>query len=202
MLQLLLRRQRQETLGQPRQVPEQRRRLAAIGIEAGLVEIGRREARVVGRQEAPGAVVEALAGDVDVVGVEHAVNEAGGQPLGTGPRDVGDHPLQERHRARRLVVAPCIGHVGLHGIVEQPAQARPVLVVGEALEGADADVRVAEPDQDRRAGRRRLVVARQLLTGLDQAEGLGGVDPQGLEHRAGEQLAHAALERQPTVTAT
>ena len=44
---------------------------------------------------------------------------------------------------------------------------------GEALEAADADVAVAEPDEDRGAGRRRLVAAGQRLAdpptpGLDQ----------------------------------
>ena len=37
-------------------------RLAAEGVEAAVVEVGGGEARVVGRQEAPGAVVEAFAG--------------------------------------------------------------------------------------------------------------------------------------------
>jgi hypothetical protein len=41
---------------------------------------------------------------------------------------------------------------------------------GEPLEGADADVAVAEPGQHRRAGRRGLVAALQRLAGLEQAK--------------------------------
>ena len=41
----------------------------------------------------------------------------------------------------------------------------------------------------------------QRLAGLDQREGLGGVDAERLEHLGGEDLAHAALQRQPAVAA-
>jgi hypothetical protein len=58
---------------------------------------------------------------------------------------------------------------------------------------------VAEPGQHRRARRRGLVAADQRLAGLDQREGLGGVDAERLEHLGREDLAHAALERQPPV---
>ena len=69
----------------------------------------------------------------------------------------------------------------------------------QALEAADADVRMAEPDEHRRAGRRGLVAAHQLLAGLDQAEGFRGVDAERLQHLGGEDFAHAALQRQPAV---
>ena len=70
---------------------------------------------------------------------------------------------------------------------------------GQPLEGADADMAVAEPGQHRRAGRRGLVAALQLLAGLEQREGLRGVDAERLEHLGREHLAHAALQRQPPV---
>ena len=77
---------------------------------------------------------------------------------------------------------------------------RPISPEGrEPLEGADADVAVDEADEDRGAGRRGLVAADQRLAGLDQREGLRGVDAERLEHLGGEDLAHAALERQPAV---
>src|SRR5690606_9198284 len=47
-------------------VPVQRLGLAAIGVQAGLVEIGGGEGEVVGGGEAPRPVIEALGGDVDV----------------------------------------------------------------------------------------------------------------------------------------
>ena len=71
--------------------------------------------------------------------------------------------------------------------------------IEQALEAADPDVRVAEPDEHRRAGRRGLVAAHQLLAGLDQAEGLRRVDAERLQHLGGEDLAHAAFQRQPAV---
>ena len=49
------------------------------------------------------------------------------------------------------------------------------------------------------AGRRGLVAAHQLFAGLDEAERLRGVDAERLEHFGGEDLAHAALQRQPAV---
>ncbi len=64
------------------EVPQHRLRLAAEGVEAVLVEIGGGEARIVARQEAVRPVVEAFARHVHVVGIEHAVDEAGGHPAG------------------------------------------------------------------------------------------------------------------------
>ena len=58
---------------------------------------------------------------------------------------------------------------------------------------------MAQPDQHRRARRRGLVAAHQLLAGLDHREGLAGVDAQRLEHLGGEDLAHRAFQRQPPV---
>ena len=70
---------------------------------------------------------------------------------------------------------------------------------GEALEGADPDMAVLEADEDGRAGRGGLVAALERLAGLDQREGLRGLDAERFEHLGGEQLAHAALQRQPAV---
>ena len=41
----------------------------------------------------------------------------------------------------------------------------------------------------------------ERLAGLDEREGLRGVDAERLEHLGGEDLAHAALQRQPPVAA-
>ena len=78
--------ERDQALAEAGEVPVQRLRLAGEGVEAGLVEIGGGEAGIEAVEEAPGAVVEALAGDVHVVGVEHAVHEAGGEPFRTEAR--------------------------------------------------------------------------------------------------------------------
>jgi len=45
-----------------------------------MVEIGRHEVRVIVRQEPVGPVVEALSGDVHVVGVEDPMHESCGHP--------------------------------------------------------------------------------------------------------------------------
>ena len=74
-----------------------------------------------------------------------------------------------------------------------------ILEEGQPLEGADADVAVAEPGQHRRAGRRGLVARGQLLAGLEQREALRRIDAERLEHLGRQHFAHPALERQPPV---
>src|SRR3546814_12630261 len=59
--------QRAQRYGELRRIPMDRLGLAAESVEPGMVEIGGGEAGVPGRVEAPGAVIEALAGDVDIV---------------------------------------------------------------------------------------------------------------------------------------
>ena len=48
--------------------------------------------------------------------------------------------------------------------------------------------------------RRRLIAPHELLARLIDAEGLGCVDPERLEHLRGEHLAHCSLEGEPSVT--
>ena len=91
-LELFLAAERHEAFGEAGEVPGEDVGLAAEGVEAVLVEIGGGEGRVVGRQEPPRAVVEALAGDVDVVGVEDAVDEARGDPARAGAGDALARP--------------------------------------------------------------------------------------------------------------
>ena len=58
---------------------------------------------------------------------------------------------------------------------------------------------MAEAGEHRRAGRRGLVAADQLLAGFEQRERLRRVDAERLEHLGGEHFAHPALERQASV---
>ena len=58
---------------------------------------------------------------------------------------------------------------------------------------------MAEPGEDRRAGRRRLVAALELLAGLEQREGLRGVHTERFEHLGRKHFAHPALQGQPAV---
>ncbi len=84
-------------------------------------------------------------------------------------------------------------------VIRQLRQILRLLEVGEALEGADADVAVLEADQDGGAGRGGLVAALQRLAGLDQREALRGLDAERLEHLGRKHLADSALEGQPSV---
>ena len=173
-----------------------------------MVEVGRREVRIEPRQEAIGAVVEALARDVDVVRVQHPVHEPGCKPVCNRLRAVRRDPAQEQRRGGGIALpAFCaVGEVvnrrriGLAGVAQQLAQVFRLLQEIGPLEGADAHVTVRQPGHDRRSRGRWLVVAVQGFAGLDQRKGLGGVDPQRLQPGGGQHLAHPALERQPTVT--
>ncbi len=164
-----------------------------------MVEVGRGELGIVGRQETPRAVVEALAGDVDVVGVQHAMHEAGRHPLPTEPGDPADDVGKERGGALGRVVAPGLRQIGADGVVEQAGDVVRLLESGEALERADADVRVVEPDQHGGARRRGFVAVPQVLAGFDQAERLAAIDAERLQHLGRQHLAHAALQREAAV---
>ena len=193
--------ERQQAFGQPRQVPEQRLGLAAEGVEAGLVEIGGGEAGVVGRQEAPRAVVEALAGDVDVVGVEHAVDEAGRHPVARRSRPRAAHDLVEEAAARASPRRRAsVGHVGADRMVEQRCD-----VVGARRDRrrrwkrADADVAVASrTSTEERVGEGSSPRISSSPVSIRE-KALRGVDAERLQHLGREDLAHAALQRQPAV---
>ena len=90
-----------EFYGELEQVPVDRLGLAAEAVEAGMVEISGGEMAVPEGRPAPRTVIEALGGDVDIVAVEHAVNEAGGDVGGGELRaaldDVAQQPLRQRH---------------------------------------------------------------------------------------------------------
>ena len=194
--------ERQQAFGQPRQIPGERVRLTTEGVEPAMVEIRRHKARIVSRDESPGAVVEALAGDVDVVGVEHAMHKPGGDPVGTGAGYALRHFGEE---ALGPGIVPRCGdarHIGRKAVVEEPRQALGILEKRQALEGADTQMAVAQPHQHRCPCRRWLVMPLEFFAGLDQAQRFAGVDAERLEHRSRQHLAHAALQRQPTIAAT
>ena len=77
-----------------------------------------------------------------------------------------------------------------------------IVHVPQALEAADADMAVRQPDKHRRTRRRRLVMALQRLASLDHRECLRRVHAQRLEHLGGENFPHRALQRQPPVCCT
>ena len=135
-------------------------KINAIGhVERFLVEIGGGEGGIEHRQETPRAVVEALAGDVHVVGVEHAVDEACRHPLradaGDAERAYADYLdgrmltaaqaalLPEHHRAVATGAASAalppaddpLGRLVAAGVLLRRTQASPA-VVDQAVDTA------------------------------------------------------------------
>ena len=115
--------------GQLREIPVDRLGLPAERVQAVMVEIGGGEVGVPLGREAPRAVIEALAGDVDIVAVEHAVDEPRGE-IGGG---------EARGR--------------LADQIEQPQ--RIVLVVGSRLLAIEIVEAIADELRDVRRPRRK-----------------------------------------------
>src|SRR4051812_48474877 len=107
-----------------------------------MVEIGGGEGAVPEGCEAPRAIVEALRGDRDIVAVEHAMDEAGGDVGSRQPRRLARHVGE---KAPGGVIAAFLPVIMPQAIVGEPAHLVSLLEKGEALEGADADVTVLEP---------------------------------------------------------
>ena len=190
---------RRQAAGELRQIPVDRLGLPAEGIEPVMVEISGGEVGVPIGREAPRAVVEALAGDVDIVAVEHAVDEAGGE-IGRGERRrrAADE-IEQPQRVLGIVVDRRLGVEDFEAIADELPDILDLAEEGEPLERADADMAMAKARQHRRAGRRGLVAALERLAGLEQGEALRGVDAERLEHFGREHFAHAAFQRQPAV---
>ncbi|MNQ99672.1 hypothetical protein D3C85_1154190 [compost metagenome] len=180
-----------QAAGQLGQVPEHGLGLTREGIQALAVEIGGGEARIIVGEEAPRAVVEALARHIQIVGVQNAVDKAGGDPLGRQPRRGLHHGGQE---AGRVAGGDC-RMIEAAGVFQQDFYLIIAPVVGSALEGPETDMAVRQPHHDGRAGGRRLVVALQRLAGLDQRQDAAGRNPQAFQHGGGQHLAHPALQR-------
>ncbi|MNE06383.1 hypothetical protein D3C80_989710 [compost metagenome] len=184
-----------QAAGQLGQVPEHGLGLTREGVEARVVEIGGGEGRVIVGQEAPRTVVEALARHVQIVGVQHAVDEARRDPAGRQPRRGLDHGGEEARRVARrdgrMIEAA--------GVLQQDLDLVLAAMIGGALEGPETDMAVRQPHHDGGARRRRLVVPLQLFAGLDQRQDAAGWDAQALQHGRRQGLAHPALQRQPPV---
>src|SRR3546814_18151011 len=85
---------------------------------------------VPGRVEAPGSVIEALAGDVDIVRIEHAVDEPRRHIAGREPRGAADDVIEQPHRR---VVARLLAVIKAQNISGQRAQPVFVAQKGEPL---------------------------------------------------------------------
>ena len=67
--------ERDQAVGKTADGPQAGFRLPAIGIAAAIVEIGSGEGRVEAWQEAPGAVIETLAGHIEIVGIQNPMDK-------------------------------------------------------------------------------------------------------------------------------
>ena len=76
-----------------------------------------------------------------------------------------------------------------------------IFLVGDALEGADPDMAVAQPGHGRRPRWRGFVAAHQLLAGFDHRECFRCVDAKCFEHFRRQYLADRSLEGQPAIAA-
>ena len=86
--------QRQQALGQARQVPERDGRLVGVGVAAVDVDGAEDLVGIVGLHEGAGAVVDGLSGDGHVVGVHDSVDEAEAEPLGDERGLAGDNGVE------------------------------------------------------------------------------------------------------------
>jgi len=143
----LLREERQHRLGEARQVPQRDRRLVAIGITTACIDRAEDGGGIIGIEEGAGTVIDGFAGDRDIVGVHHAMDEADQEPAHHQIRLHRDHRLEQAEiavlRLRRLRM------VARNDMVRQRPQALGVLPGREELEGADADVAGGDARQHR-----------------------------------------------------
>src|SRR3982751_1277404 len=173
--------------------------LPAERVEAIMVEISGGEIEVPLGSEAPRTIIEALAGDVDIVAVEHSVDEPRGHVARCEPR--------RRRGCKIEKVQPVFGVVRRRiqpvqiakTITDQSIDVLDLAQKGEALERPDSDVPMAEPRENRGAGRGGLVSALERFPRFEQCEALRRIDAQGLEHLRREHFANAALQRQPAI---
>src|SRR5258706_14389156 len=161
-----------------------------------MVEIGGGEPRIPDRCEPPRSIVEALSGHIDVVAVEHAVDEPGRNIAARQPRGSPADMVEQSHRA---ILARLLAIEMAEDITKQPPHAVLVAQIGQALKAADADMAMAQTHQYGRAGGGGFVATLKLFAGLDQRETARRLDAQRLEHLGRQHLAHAALQRQTAV---
>ena len=179
--------QRQQCFGETSEVPARDRRLVAVGVAALVIDAAEDGFGVIRFHEGAGAVVDGFAGERHVVGVHHAVDEAGVEPLGDQPGLAFGHGAQQGDVA--------LGGVGLggqrrvvagDGVVGQAAQGVDVAAGGEELEGAHAQVAGGHTGEHG-AGQRALAV--DGLAGGGHGQRAGGGDAQRVHGLADEGFA-------------
>ena len=187
---------RQQRLGQPHHVPVRQRRLVAIGVAPLVVDRTENRARGIGVEERAGAIVDRLARNRGVVGVHHAMNEAGPHPLGHQPRLCADGLVEQRQRGVGIVGAQRVMS-GQRVIHEARGFLRTELR-GGILEGAHADMAARGSHQHcARLG----PLPPDPLSGRDHCQRAGGGHPQRMHRLGHEELAQGRSQRAEPVAA-
>ena len=193
--------ERHQAVGKTADCPQAGFRLPAIGIAAAIVEIGSGEGRVEAWQEAPGAVIETLAGHIEIVGIQNPMDKSRRHPRPCRGCNARRHRRKKGRGKivhRRIGIELC-GKMMTRRMPHQHLDALDVLQIAASLETADADMAVRQPHHDRGPGRRRLVMTLQRLPGLDHRKGLRGIDAKRLEQLGRHDFAHRALQSQAPV---
>ena len=147
----------------------QRLGLSAECVKTGFIEISGGELRVPIFGEAPWAIIEAFAGDIDIVGIQHAMDKASDH---IGCCQIG-HPFHRQpkqlcrgifRRGNIIKLRQAVSDKLLHEFG--------IALSGHALETANTDMAMAQPDHHCRPCRGWFIAADQLLTGLNDRKSL------------------------------
>src|SRR5258708_3322125 len=149
--------------------------------------------------KAPGAIVEAFAGNVDIVAVEHAMDKAC-RKIGSGEVcGCTADEIKQLERMLPILFAKRFGIEVLEAISGQFPEIVAVAEKGQPLKGANPNMPVAEARQHRGAGRGGFIAALERISSLEKREALRGIDAKCLEHLSCKQFANAPFQRQPAV---
>src|SRR5688572_18808116 len=110
--------------------------LATEGVEPDFVEISGDKLLVPFWREAPGAIVEAFASNVDIVAVQHTVDEAGRDVARGQLRGGRTNPIEQSGRILDIVAKQFVQQV-LQAVARQLRDAFSIVEKGEALEIAN-----------------------------------------------------------------
>ena len=138
---------RQQRFREPGEVPLGDHRLVAVGVAPTVVDRAEHGGGVEHVHEGARSVVDRFAGDRDVVGVHHAVDEPECHPPRHERRLRIEHPIEQSEIRVRLVGRVRI--VPLDGVVGEPAHERRIPLCGGELERPHPQVTRGDADEHR-----------------------------------------------------
>ncbi len=124
--------QRQQRLGEARQIPQRDARLVRMSVAAHLVDRAVHRRGIVGVHEGAGAVIDGLAGYRAVVGVHHTMDEADMQPACDKFGLTADHCIEQG--ANGMFGFGCVGIVPVDHMIGELSDAGDILARGEKTE--------------------------------------------------------------------